>query len=225
MAIITAMPSSFKAEVLQAGHCFNATIVATGGTGTNGAFIISGLSSLAGVAVGMAVSGTNVGAGAVVSSIDSASQIHVSVANSGTITSGSITFTGDVIKLALIKHLPTNSYGASNVNYSDLGSDEVTGTGYTAGGLALTNVTPAVSSTTGFTTFNNSPATSWTSATIDMDGAMAYNTNARLGGTSGTNTGGANRAVGVFSTNEQKVTAGTLTITFPTSSPGLLAVQ
>ena len=56
----------------------------------------------------------------------------------------------DSIKLALIKATPTGTYGAATTNYSDVtgNSDEATGTGYTAGGQVLDNVTISVDGTT-----------------------------------------------------------------------------
>jgi hypothetical protein len=56
----------------------------------------------------------------------------------------------DSIKLALIKASPTGTYGAATTNYSDVtgNSDEATGTGYTAGGQVLDNVTITVDGTT-----------------------------------------------------------------------------
>jgi hypothetical protein len=94
------------------------------------------LANVTGLAVGMAASGTNVAAGAVIASIDSSTQVTLSKAHTGTITTATITFTGDVFKIALIKVSPTGTYGAASVNYSDItgNSDEVSGTGYTATG-------------------------------------------------------------------------------------------
>ena len=222
--ITSAICDSFKAEVLEGAHCFNATASPTGTT-TAGSAAVTAVSSLAGIAVGMAVANANIPAGAVVASIISGSAFTLSQNATGAAAGTALTISGDPFRIALIKYGPTGSYGAANVNYSDLGADEVSGTGYTAGGLALTNVTPGVTSNTGWTTFNNSPATTWTSATIDAGGAMIYNGGARLGGTSGTNTGGANRACAVFAfPGEEKVTAGTLTITYPQSANGLLSI-
>lgn len=111
--------------------------------------------------------------------------------------------TGNTFNVALIKHTPTGTYGAASTNYSNItgNSDEVSGTGYSAGGLALTNITPVTSGTTAYADFND---VSWTTATIDADGMMIYNTSA------------SNKAVGTFDFGgEQKSTAGTFTIVFP----------
>jgi hypothetical protein len=105
------------------------------------------------------------------------SQVTLSKAHTGTITTATITFTGDAFKVALIKVSPTGTYGAASVNYSDItgNSDEVSGTGYTAGGIALTNSTPTTSGTTAFTDFAD---VSWTTASFSTTACMIYNTSA-----------------------------------------------
>lgn len=204
----TAMLTSFKSDILSGLHCFNASVAKTGVSGVNGAFTLTGLANVTGLAVGMAASGTNVAAGAVIASIDSASQVTLSKAHTGTITTATITFTGDAFKIALGKPSPTGTYDASSTNYTDLtgNSDEVTGTGYTAGGAALTNVSPAVSGTTAFVDFAD---VSWTTATFSARAALIYNTTQRgpvaTRGASWHDFGGT-----------QTVTAGTLTLVFPT---------
>ena len=113
---------------------------------------------------------------------------------------------GNAFKLALIKHTPTGTYDATSTNYSNItgNTDEVSGTGYTAGGTALTNVDPSTSGTTALTNFSGT--IQWTGATIDADGMMIYNS---------TNS---NKAVGVFDFGgEQKSTAGTFTVQMPTA--------
>lgn len=80
-------------------------------------------------------------------------------------------------------------------------TSEVTGSGYTAGGNPLTNVTPTTSGTTGFTDFAD---TTWTTATITARGALIYNS---------TNS---NRAVVVLDFGSDRTsTAGDFTIQFP----------
>lgn len=76
--------------------------------------------------------------------------------------------TGDTFKIALFTSSAT--LGAATTAYST--SNEVTGTGYTAGGNTLTNVTPSTSGTTAFTDFAD---TTWSSATITARGALIYN--------------------------------------------------
>jgi hypothetical protein len=76
---------------------------------------------------------------------------------------------GNSFKIALYTSSATLS--ASTTAYTT--SNEVSGTGYTAGGEALTNVEPSSSGTTGFTSFTT-PVT-WTSSTITARGALIYN--------------------------------------------------
>lgn len=114
--------------------------------------------------------------------------------------------TGNVFKMALIKTSPAGTYGAASTNYSNItsNSDEVSGTGYSAGGTALTNVTPTTSGTTAYWTFSPNP--SWTSATFSTTACMIYNS---------TNS---NRSVSTHDFGgTQTVTAGTFTVVMPTA--------
>ena len=118
----------------------------------------------------------------------------------GTTTS---TGTGNTFKIALFTS--SASLGAGTTAYAD--SNQVSGTGYSAGGNTLTNVTPKVSSTTALTDFAD---TTWSSSTITARGALIYN--------SSTTAGSANRAVAVLDFGSDKTTsAGDFTITFPTA--------
>ena len=118
----------------------------------------------------------------------------------GTTTS---TGTGNTFKIALFTS--SASLGAGTTAYAD--SNQVSGTGYSAGGNTLTNVTPTVSSTTDLTDFAD---TTWSSSTITARGALIYN--------SSTTAGSANRAVAVLDFGSDKTTsAGDFTITFPTA--------
>lgn len=172
MAITTAMLTSFKRDLLNGLHRFNQsrTFTATG----NATQTWTSLSSLAGISVGCFLSGTNVAAGTRVADILSANSIFVSKASTSAI--GTVTTVGDTFKIALIKISMAGTYGAASTGYSDItgNSDEVTGTGYTAGGQALTNVDPTTSGTTAYTDF--SPDPSWTSASFSTAGCMIYNT-------------------------------------------------
>jgi hypothetical protein len=175
MPITTAMLASFKGDLFSGLHCFNQTRTFTA-TGTS-TTTWTGVSSLTGLAVGMALSGTNVAAGTVIASIDSGTQITVSKASTGAL--GTVTATGDTFKMALIKVGAAGTYGASSTNYTDItgNSDETSGTGYTAGGVALTNVDPVVSGAGAYINF--SPDPSWTSASFSTIGCMIYNTTRR----------------------------------------------
>jgi hypothetical protein len=106
--------------------------------------------------------------------------------------------TGNVFKIALYTSAAT--LGAATTAYSS--TNEVSGTGYTAGGAALTNVTPTTSGTTAYTDFAD---VSWASSTITARGALIYNS---------TN---ANRAVCVLDFGADKSSSnGTFTVVFPT---------
>jgi hypothetical protein len=206
--ITTAFLNSAKTDILSALHCFNATVAKTA-SGVNGAFTLTGLADVTGLAVGMAASGSNVAAGAVIASIDSGTQVTLSKAHTNTITTASITFTADVFKLALIIPSMAGTYSKSTTNYTDVtgNSDEVAnGSGYTTGGVALTNVSPALSTDTAVLDFSD---VSWTSASFSARGCIIYNTT-RRGPV-------ATRALSVHDFGgTQTVASGTFSLVFPT---------
>ena len=112
----------------------------------------------------------------------------------------------DVFNLALFRATASivGTFGAGTTNYSDMGADEASGTNYTAGGQALTNVTPTSSGTTAFCDFADEV---FTNVTITTSGALIYNT-----------TGALNQAIGVFDFGGDKTaTAGDMTMIFPTA--------
>mgnify|MGYP003112401868 CR=1 FL=1 len=74
----------------------------------------------------------------------------------------------DTIKIALFTS--SASLGAGTTAYST--SNEVSGTGYTAGGVALTSKTVATSSTSAYFDADDP---SWTSASFTANGALIYN--------------------------------------------------
>ena len=74
----------------------------------------------------------------------------------------------DTIKIALFTS--SASLGASTTAYST--SNEISGTGYTAGGVALTSKTV---STDGTTDFFDADDPTWTSASFTANGALIYN--------------------------------------------------
>lgn len=113
--------------------------------------------------------------------------------------------TGDSFKLALFRAQASivGSFGAATTNYSDMGADEATGTNYTAGGSALTNVTPTSSGTTSYTDFADLV---FSNVTITTSGCLIYNDTK------------SDKAVAVFNFGADKTaTAGDLTIIFPTA--------
>jgi len=95
---------------------------------------------------------------------------------------------------------------ATTTDYST--TNEVSGTGYSAGGQALTNVDPTTSGTTAFCDFADE---TFTTATITANGAMIYNTT--TAGGSGTTDSVVVLAFG----GDKTSTAGDFTIQFPTA--------
>jgi hypothetical protein len=113
------------------------------------------------------------------------------------------TGTGNAFKLAL--YTSSATLDATTTAYTV--TNEVSGTGYSAGGGALTNVTPTTSGTTALTDFAD---LTFSSATITARGALIYN--------SSTTAGTADRAVLVLDFGGDKTsTAGDFTIQFPTA--------
>ena len=111
------------------------------------------------------------------------------------------TGTSQVFKIALFTSAANLS--AATTAYST--SNEVTGTGYTAGGNTLTIST--VPTSTGTTAFLDFSDTTWTSSTITARGALIYLAN-----------GGTNPSVAVLDFGADKTsTAGDFTIQFPTA--------
>lgn len=103
----------------------------------------------------------------------------------------------DTIKIALFN--ANADLSASTTAYST--SQEVTGTGYTAGGNTLTGATVRSSGTTAYVSFDN---TTWSSASFTCRGALIYNSSK------------ANRSVAILNFGSDKIVAnGTLTIEFP----------
>jgi hypothetical protein len=120
--------------------------------------------------------------------------------------------TADSFKAAL--YLVTASIGAATTAYTATG--EVSGTGYSAGGVDLTGspdwIAPASSGTTAYSTPTaNIVYTTVTLATA-FDCVLIYNSTQ------------SNKAVSAHTFGSQTITAGTLTLTMPTndSSTGLV---
>lgn len=78
---------------------------------------------------------------------------------------------GDVFKIALYDN--NASFTAATTAYTV--TNEVSGAGYTAGGLALTNIEPTSTGTTAFVDFAD---ITWVSSTITARGALIYNSTA-----------------------------------------------
>lgn len=120
--------------------------------------------------------------------------------------------TKDTFKAAL--YLATATLGAATTAYSS--TNEVSGTGYTAGGVTVTNANaPATSGTVAYWT--PSAAFAWTTVTLAtaFDAVLLYNSTQ------------SNAAVAVFTFGSQTVTAGNFTLNMPTndSSNALLRIS
>ena len=103
----------------------------------------------------------------------------------------------DVIKIALYTSAAT--LGASTTAYT--ATDEVVGTGYTAGGNTLAGATVSLTGTTAFVDFSD---TTWSNATITARGALIYNSSK------------SNKAIAVLDFGADKTsTAGDFTVVFP----------
>jgi len=112
--------------------------------------------------------------------------------------------TGHTFKLAL--YTSSATLGASTTDYAT--TNEVSGTGYSAGGGTLTNVTPTLDGTTAITDFAD---LTFSTATITANGALIYNTT--TGGGSSTTDSVIVLAFG----GDKTSTAGDFTIQFPTA--------
>lgn len=110
--------------------------------------------------------------------------------------------TGDTFKMAL--YLSTATVDADTTVYTATG--EISGTGYTAGGIALTTTTPTSSGTTAFVSFLTATFTGVVDSTIA--GALIYNSSK------------SNKSVAVldFGGLKTSTVAAPLVITFPTAA-------
>ena len=129
---------------------------------------------------------------------------------------------GDTFKIAL--YTSEASLDANTTAYTSSG--EVTGTGYSAGGVTLTNlgvVTTATDSTTGVGCASFSPAV-FSGVTVVARGALIYNTTPSATANNGSTL--TNPAVCVLDFGSDKtVTAGTLTVTFPANTSASAIVR
>lgn len=110
--------------------------------------------------------------------------------------------TADTFKAALF--LASASLGSATTAYSATG--EVSGTGYTAGGVTVTNANaPAATGTTAYWT--PSASFSWTTVTLStaFDACLLYNSTQ------------SDKAVAVFTFGSQTVSAGNFSLTQPTN--------
>ena len=131
-----------------------------------------------------------------------------------TATHNFTTGTGDTFKAALYE--ATATYNAATTAYSTSG--EVSGAGYSAGGVTVTNGTSPLSTNTSATAgvayWTPSASITYTNVTLTtaFDAVLIYNSSK------------SNKAVSVHTFGSQTVTAGTFTLTMPsnTTSTALL---
>jgi len=122
--------------------------------------------------------------------------------------------TADSFKAAL--YLTTATINASTTAYTATG--EVSGTGYSAGGVDLTGspdwIAPTSTSTTAFSTPTNSFVYTTVTLATAFDAVLIYNSTQ------------SNKAVSCHTFGSQTITAGTFTLTMPTndSSTGLIRI-
>lgn len=108
--------------------------------------------------------------------------------------------TKDVVKAALF--LASASRGAGDTVYNSTG--EVSGSGYSAGGITVTNATdPTTSGTTAIWTPSASLVYTTVTLTTAFDAVELYNSSQ------------GNKAISVHTFGSQTVTAGTFTLTMP----------
>lgn len=118
------------------------------------------------------------------------------------------TGSGDTFKAALYEASAT--YNAATTAYSTSG--EVTGSGYTPGGVSVTNGTSPLSTnssaTAGVAYWTPSASITYTSVTLTtaFDAVLIYNSTK------------SNKAVSVHTFGSQTITSGTFTLTMPTNN-------
>ena len=116
----------------------------------------------------------------------------------------------DTFKIAL--YTATATLDATTTVYS--ATDEITGTGYTAGGNTLVISQAPTSTNTETVAWLNFTDTSWPSSTFSANGALIYNS------TQG------NKAVAVLNFGSTKTTTNqTFTVTFPASSSSAALIR
>ena len=105
----------------------------------------------------------------------------------------------DTLKIAL--YTAAADLSQATTAYTPTG--EISGTGYTAGGVTLTNVQVLLSGTTAYVTFDNP---TWANASFVCRGALIYNSSK------------ANRAIAVLDFGADKTANGTFTVQLPAAT-------
>jgi len=123
--------------------------------------------------------------------------------------------TTDTLKAAL--YLTTATVNAATTAYS--ASNEVSGTGYVAGGVTVTNATAPTSTNTSATAgvafFTPSASIVYTSVTLAtaFDAVLLYNSTQ------------SNKAISVHTFGSQTITAGTFTLTMPANTTAAALIR
>ena len=132
------------------------------------------------------------------------------------VSRGSLTSpTTDTLKAAL--YLVSATYNASTTAYSATG--EVSGAGYTAGGITVTNATAPTSTNTSATAgvafFTPSASLVYTTVTLAtaFDTVLLYNSTQ------------SNKAISVHTFGSQTITAGTFTLTMPANTTAAALIR
>lgn len=114
---------------------------------------------------------------------------------------------GDTYKCALYTDVAT--LGPSTTQYTV--TDEVSGTGYTAGGATLSGRAASLDGSVAMLDFTDP---SWTNATITARGCMIYNSSK------------SNKAIAVYDFGgNASITGGTFTVNFPTAAAASALVR
>lgn len=109
--------------------------------------------------------------------------------------------TADTFKAALF--LASATKDATTTAYNTTG--EVTGTGYTAGGVTFTWVAPTSTGTTAYSTPSANIVYTGVTLSTAFDAVQLYNSTQ------------SNKSVGIWTFGSQTITSGTLTLTVPTN--------
>jgi hypothetical protein len=118
---------------------------------------------------------------------------------------GAENFTTGVYKMALYTALA--DLDANTLTYTT--SNEISGTGYTAGGKTLTNIVPTSSNNVAYISFD--PLT-WNPASFTARGALIYNS-------------ATNAAVAVLDFGSDKTATNTFTVTFPAATSSSAVIR
>ena len=123
--------------------------------------------------------------------------------------------TTDTLKAAL--YLASATMNASTTAYT--ATNEVSGTGYTAGGVTVTNATAPTSTNTSATAgvafFTPSASLTYTTVTLStaFDAVLIYNSTQ------------SNKAISVHTFGSQTITAGTFTLTMPANTTSTALIR